>query len=216
MKKNLLILSVLGLGAVQTGGAAEPIYQLNAPLSSNTNSSGHYSSSRNIYPISTDVVESVYKSDVIEFAPVDKPKDKPKEGSYISYSDTTNDELESSKYKSVTVMNNLKSSSPSLAMIITNKPSKNLKDSTVILSHSVRGLTSYCYRGCSLMVKFDDKEAKKYKFISDITGKIYILDSSHNKDFINNAKKSNVLKTKISSLSFNLPIEDIDFRKIDF
>lgn len=46
------------------------------------------------------------------------------------------------------------------------------------------------------MVKFDDKEAKKYEFKSNITNNIYILNSSHNKDFINNVRNSKVLKTK--------------------
>jgi len=66
------------------------------------------------------------------------------------------------------------------------------------------------------MVKFDDKEAKKYEFKSNITNNIYILNSSHNKDFINNVRNSKVLKTKISFATFNLPIEKIDFKKIDF
>ena len=66
------------------------------------------------------------------------------------------------------------------------------------------------------MVKFDDKEAKKYEFKSNITNNVYILNSSHNKDFINNVRNSKVLKTKISFATFNLPIEKIDFKKIDF
>lgn len=66
------------------------------------------------------------------------------------------------------------------------------------------------------MVKFDDKEAKKYEFKSNITNNIYILNSSHNKDFINNVRNSKVLKTKISFATFNLPIEKIDFKKNDF
>lgn len=203
MKKTLLIFSVLGLGTVQTSGAVETKYQPNNTLASITNSSNTYGASKNPYLIKKNVIEHSYV-------------DQPKEESSISYKDTTIDELESYKYKSVTVMNSFKSTYPTLIMTITNQPSKNFKDSTVILSPILRGSTAYCYRGCSLMVKFDDKEAKKYEFKSNITGEIYILDSSHNKDFINNAKSSSVLKTKISFATFNLPIENIDFKKIEF
>jgi hypothetical protein len=139
-----------------------------------------------------------------------------KDESIISYKDTTTDELETYKSKSVTVMNNFTSVHPTLIMAISNSPSKNPKDSTVLFSPVLKGSTASCYRGCSLMVKFDDKEAKKYEFKSNITNNIYILNSSHNKDFINNVRNSKVLKTKISFATFNLPIEKIDFKKIDF
>lgn len=190
MNKYLLALPILGMTLVQASAADIGI-------------SNSYVDANNPYGLlrNTTAVTSV---------------DSSKEESTISYKDTTTEELETHKYKSVTVMNSFKSVNPTLVMTISSSPSKDPKDSTVIFAHALKGSTASCFRGCSLMVKFDDRDAKKYEFKSDITSKIYILDSSYNKDFIDNVKSSKVLKTKISFATFNLPIENIDFERIDF
>ena len=221
MSKNLLLSSVLILCITQTSSAAVNTVSNSQLTYSRENIDNSYGSSKNIYSTSNGANvssnEEIAKAIQALEQKVESRKDESrKDESIISYKDTTTDELETYKSKSVTVMNNFTSVHPTLIMAISNSPSKNPKDSTVLFSPVLKGSTASCYRGCSLMVKFDDKEAKKYEFKSNITNNIYILNSSHNKDFINNVRNSKVLKTKISFATFNLPIEKIDFKKIDF
>lgn len=216
MSKNLLLSSVLILCITQTSSAAVNTVSNSQLTYSRENIDNSYGSSKNIYSTSNGANVSSNEEIAKAIQALEQKVESGKDESIISYKDTTTDELETYKSKSVTVMNNFTSVHPTLIMAISNSPSKNPKDSTVLFSPVLKGSTASCYRGCSLMVKFDDKEAKKYEFKSNITNNIYILNSSHNKDFINNVRNSKVLKTKISFATFNLPIEKIDFKKIDF
>lgn len=216
MSKHLLLSSVLILCITQTSSAAVNTVSNSQLTYSRENIDNSYGSSKNIYSTSNGANVSNNEEIAKAIQALEQKVESRKDESIISYKDTTTDELETYKSKSVTVMNNFTSVHPTLIMTISNSPSKNPKDSTVLFSPVLKGSTASCYRGCSLMVKFDDKEAKKYEFKSNITNNIYILNSSHNKDFINNVRNSKVLKTKISFATFNLPIEKIDFKKIDF
>ncbi len=216
MSKHLLLSSVLILCITQTSSAAVNTVSNSQLTYSRENIDNSYGSSKNIYSTSNGANVSSNEEIAKAIQALEQKVESGKDESIISYKDTTTDELETYKSKSVTVMNNFTSVHPTLIMTISNSPSKNPKDSTVLFSPVLKGSTASCYRGCSLMVKFDDKEAKKYEFKSNITNNIYILNSSHNKDFINNVRNSKVLKTKISFATFNLPIEKIDFKKIDF
>lgn len=216
MSKHLLLSSVLILCITQTSSAAVNTVSNSQLTYSRENIDNSYGSSKNIYSTSNGANVSSNEEIAKAIQALEQKVESGKDESIISYKDTTTDELETYKSKSVTVMNNFTSVHPTLIMAISNSPSKNPKDSTVLFSPVLKGSTASCYRGCSLMVKFDDKEAKKYEFKSNITNNIYILNSSHNKDFINNVRNSKVLKTKISFATFNLPIKKIDFKKIDF
>lgn len=216
MSKHLLLSSVLILCITQTSSAAVNTVSNSQLTYSRENIDNSYGSSKNIYSTSNGANVSSNEEIAKAIQALEQKVESGKDESIISYKDTTTDELETYKSKSVTVMNNFTSVHPTLIMTISNSPSKNPKDSTVLFSPVLKGSTASCYRGCSLMVKFDDKEAKKYEFKSNITNNVYILNSSHNKDFINNVRNSKVLKTKISFATFNLPIEKIDFKKIDF
>lgn len=211
MSKHLLLSSVLILCITQTSSAAVNTVSNSQLTYSRENIDNSYGSSKNIYSTSNGANVSSNEEIAKAIQALEQKVESGKDESIISYKDTTTDELETYKSKSVTVMNNFTSVHPTLIMAISNSPSKNPKDSTVLFSPVLKGSTASCYRGCSLMVKFDDKEAKKYEFKSNITNNIYILNSSHNKDFINNVRNSKVLKTKISFATFNLPIEKIDF-----
>lgn len=137
MSKHLLLSSVLILCITQTSSAAVNTVSNSQLTYSRENIDNSYGSSKNIYSTSNGANvsnnEEIAKAIQALEQKVESRKDESrKDESIISYKDTTTDELETYKSKSVTVMNNFTSVHPTLIMTISNSPSKNPKDSTVL------------------------------------------------------------------------------------
>lgn len=132
MSKHLLLSSVLILCITQTSSAAVNTVSNSQLTYSRENIDNSYGSSKNIYSTSNGANVSSNEEIAKAIQALEQKVESRKDESIISYKDTTTDELETYKSKSVTVMNNFTSVHPTLIMTISNSPSKNPKDSTVL------------------------------------------------------------------------------------
>lgn len=137
----------------------------------------------------------------------------------VTYKNTLNDELESFKWSAVYITNSNRSNRATLSVLNGKldgmEPSKVIMISNPESNQIIGNCYGYKYT-CTLMVKFDDREAKPYKFKANVENDIYSLEASGNASFMKEVKASKIVKTKINSAVFTFDVSNVDFGKIEF
>ena len=138
----------------------------------------------------------------------------------VKYTDNLDDELESFKQSTVYVTDSNDFSGTGNLVIMNGSLRGGEKSKFIsIFNTQSNRVIGNCYGydySCTLMLKFDNKEAKPYSFKAEVDNSIYRLERKDVNKFMKEVKTSKVVNTKINGRLYTFDVSDVDFNKIEF
>lgn len=138
----------------------------------------------------------------------------------VEYINNIDDELESFKRSAIYVTDSNDLSSRGKLVISNGSLRGGEKFKYIqILNIESNRVIGNCYGydySCTLMFKFDDKQAKPYRFKATVENDIYSLETGELNRFMKEVKSSKIVNTKINGRLYTFDVSDVDFSKIEF
>lgn len=137
----------------------------------------------------------------------------------VTYKNNLNDELESFKNSAVTITSNDYSNRATLSIMTATLRNDGRFKFITIFNPENNQIIGNCYgynHTCTLMFKFDSKEAKPYKFKANVENDIYVLETQDNASFMKEVKAAKIVKTKVNGTVFTFDVSKVNFNKIEF